>query len=76
MGIEPQYVERIFVLFEQLNNRTAYPGAGVGSPMVKRIVERHGGKVWVESQPGEGSTVYFTLPDIAEDENEAGYTTH
>ena len=60
MGIAPQYHERIFGLFNKLNSNTE--GTGIGLTLVKRIIEVHGGRIWVESQPGEGSTFYFTLP--------------
>ena len=60
IGIEPQYRERIFGLFNKLDVNTQ--GSGVGLTIVKRIIEVHGGKIWVESTPGKGSTFYFTLP--------------
>ncbi len=62
IGIDPQFNQRIFEVFQRLHTRKEYPGSGIGLSITKKIVERHGGRIWVESQPGEGANFLFTLP--------------
>ena len=63
LGIDQAHLKRIFTIFQRLHSRDEYDGSGIGLAISKKILQQHGGKIWVESELGKGTTFYFTLPD-------------
>ncbi len=64
IGIEPQYAERVFAIFQRLHAKEAYEGTGIGLALTRKIVEHHGGRIWLDTEVDRGTTFRFTLPVV------------
>jgi light-regulated signal transduction histidine kinase (bacteriophytochrome) len=72
IGIDPKYADRVFVIFQRLHGRQEYAGTGIGLALCKRIVERHGGAIWLQSDRADGTTISFSLPRAGSGDSQEG----
>jgi light-regulated signal transduction histidine kinase (bacteriophytochrome) len=68
IGIEPEYAERVFVIFQRLHGRSDYPGTGIGLAMSRKVIEHHGGRIWLDTDYSPGTRIRFTLPVDGQDQ--------
>jgi light-regulated signal transduction histidine kinase (bacteriophytochrome) len=72
IGIEPQYADRVFLIFQRLHDRAAYPGTGIGLALCRKIIDYFGGRIWLDTSVGDGARFCFTVPALADDEGTHG----